>query len=110
MSHFFFPFLIQNYNQDMDLLDTTAKVRPAEPMSNLALGLATPLSSSSTLQTLIGPVRSAPVPVDSLPSATAVTFPQSFAADAQLSPLAPPSSLDQSQQDLALLDLGGNKR
>ncbi|XP_019717301.1 ADP-ribosylation factor-binding protein GGA3a [Hippocampus comes] len=99
------PF--QNYNQDMDLLDTTAKIRPADPMSNLALGLATPLSSSSTLQTRIGPVQSASVPVDSPWSATAVTFPQSF-ADAQLSPLAP-SLLDQSQQNLALLDLGGNK-
>ncbi|XP_051940045.1 ADP-ribosylation factor-binding protein GGA3a isoform X2 [Hippocampus zosterae] len=94
------PQPFQNYNQGMDLLDTTAKVRPADPMSNLPLGFATPLSSSSTLQALIGPVLSAPLPVDSLLSAT---------ADAELSPLAA-SSLDKSQQDLALLDLGGNKR
>ncbi|XP_077428066.1 ADP-ribosylation factor-binding protein GGA3a [Vanacampus margaritifer] len=98
---------IQNYSQDVELLDTTSIAGPAASISFLSPGFDAHQSSFTLQQTQIGPVWSAPVPVASLLSPPTQNSPHA-SADAQHSPGAP-SSLGHSLQDVALLDLGGTK-
>ncbi|XP_061685260.1 ADP-ribosylation factor-binding protein GGA3a isoform X2 [Syngnathoides biaculeatus] len=98
---------VQNYSQDVELLDSTCIASPAAPISNLGPGSVAALSSLALRQTPISPAGTAPPRVAPLLSTTPLTSPHSSGA-VQHSPWAP-SSLDHSLQDLALLDLGSPK-